>query len=51
MEKEDYKLILEVLETITVNPGDYQFGPAYESAKRNRKKAIKIVKQKLKELE
>lgn len=50
MTKDNYKLVLEVLENVEINPEDYTFGPAYEIAKKEHKKAIQIIKAKLKEL-
>lgn len=41
------KTALEALEETTVNPGDYDFGPSFEGAKKRQKKAITALRKAL----
>ena len=52
---DDLKFILEVMQELSVNPEDYDFGPAYEMTKDRKKLAMtklrRLIKQeKLNEL-
>ena len=50
LNKKEVKKVLESLQELSVDVEDYDFGPAYEMAKRRQKKAIKIMKKYLKEI-